>query len=142
MRSEELDVGVIMKKNIYVVGAVIIEKGEILCAQRGPYKSLPLLWEFPGGKIEKGESPREALQREIIEELHCEIQIGDQVEHTVYEYDFGFVHLTTFECRLIKGIPVLTEHVAIKWLTPHELLTLDWAPADIPAIERLSSMNI
>src|SRR5690625_7372056 len=86
-----------MKKNIHVVGAVIIEKGKILCAQRGKNMSLPLLWEFPGGKIEKGESPNEALQREIKEEMLCEIEIGDQVEHTVYEYDFGIVNLTTFE---------------------------------------------
>ena len=59
-----------MKKNIYVVGAVIIENGKILCAQRGPSKSLPLKWEFPGGKIEEGESPQEALRREIKEEMH------------------------------------------------------------------------
>lgn len=128
----------IMKKNIHVVGAVIIEEGRILCAQRGADKSLPLLWEFPGGKIEKGESPKEALQREIMEEMHCKINIGDQVEHTVHEYNFGIVHLTTFECRLIKDRPVLTEHEEIKWLLPHELPTLDWAPADIPAIEKLS----
>lgn len=131
-----------MKKNIHVVGAVIIEDGKILCAQRGPDKSLPLLWEFPGGKIEVGESPKEALQREIMEEMLCEIKIGGQIEHTVYEYDFGIVHLTTFECRLVGGRPVLTEHEAIKWLAPHELPTLDWAPADIPAIEKLSKMDI
>jgi len=127
-----------MKKDIHVVGAVIIEEGKILCAQRGKNMSLPLLWEFPGGKIEKGESPNEALQREIKEEMLCEIEIGDQVEHTIYEYDFGIVHLTTFRCKIIKGTPILTEHEAIKWLTPHELPLLDWAPADIPAIEKLS----
>lgn len=127
-----------MKKNIYVVGAVIIENGKILCAQRGPTKSLPLKWEFPGGKIEEGESLQEALRREIKEEMRCKIEIGDQIEHTVYEYDFGIVHLTTFYCKLIEGKPVLTEHVAIKWLSLDELKLLDWAPADIPAIEKLS----
>lgn len=127
-----------MKKDIYVVGAVIWENGKILCAQRGPDKSLPYLWEFPGGKIEKEESPQEALKREIQEEMKCEIEIGEQVEHTVYEYDFGTVHLTTFSCRLIEGVPVLTEHTSIKWLPPENLQTLEWAPADIPAIERLS----
>jgi 8-oxo-dGTP diphosphatase len=131
-----------MKKNMYVVGAVIVENGKILCAQRGPDKALPLKWEFPGGKIEEGESPQEALRREIDEEMHCKIEIGNQIEHTVYEYDFGIVHLTTFYCRLTEGKPVLTEHASMKWLSPDELKSLDWAPADIPAIEKLSSTSM
>ncbi|AGK52365.1 replicative DNA helicase [Bacillus sp. 1NLA3E] len=129
-----------MKKDIYVVGAVIIENGKILCAQRGTTKSLPLKWEFPGGKIEKGESPQEALFREINEEMQCKIEIGEQIDKTVYEYDFGIVHLTTFFCQLIEGKPILTEHESIKWLAPNELTTLDWAPADIPTIEKLSKI--
>lgn len=131
-----------MKKNIHVVGAVIVEDEKILCAQRGEGKTLSLKWEFPGGKIEQGESPQEALRREIEEEMNCQIEIGDQVEHTVYEYDFGIVHLTTFFCRIVQGEPVLTEHVAVKWLAPHELNSLDWAPADIPAIEKLSQLSV
>src|SRR3954467_5232448 len=128
-----------MKKNIHVVGAVIIENDKILCAQRGPSKSLPLKGEFPGGKIEAGETPQEALSREIKEEeMQCKVEIGDQVAHTVYEYDFGIVHLTTFYCKLVDGRPVLTEHVVMKWLAPDGLKSLDWAPADIPAIEKLS----
>ncbi|WP_369901274.1 (deoxy)nucleoside triphosphate pyrophosphohydrolase [Bacillus manliponensis] len=127
-----------MKKDIHVVGAVIVEKGKVLCAQRGEMKILPLKWEFPGGKIEKGESPQQALIREIDEEMHCKIKVGDQITHTVHEYDFGIVHLTTFYCRLVSGNPVLTDHVAIKWLLPAELELLEWAPADIPTIERLS----
>lgn len=131
-----------MKKNIDVVGAVIVENGKIICAQRGPDKALPLKWEFPGGKIEEGEAPQEALRREIVEEMQCEIEIGDQIEHTVYEYEFGIVQLTTFYCRLTSGKPVLTEHVSMKWLSPNELASLDWAPADIPAIKKLSSTSI
>ncbi|MFD1032484.1 (deoxy)nucleoside triphosphate pyrophosphohydrolase [Metaplanococcus flavidus] len=127
-----------MKKNIHVVGAVITKNGKILCAQRGFEKALPGLWEFPGGKIESEETPQQALEREIQEEMHIEIGIGEQVEHTVYEYDFGIVHLTTFYCRLVKGEPVLTEHIAIQWLKPLELERLEWAPADIPAIEKLA----
>ncbi|MBB6447147.1 (deoxy)nucleoside triphosphate pyrophosphohydrolase [Bacillus benzoevorans] len=126
-----------MKKDIYVVGAVIIEDGKILCAQRGPTKSLPYKWEFPGGKIEEGESPQEALRREIKEEMRCQIEIGEQMEHTVYEYDFGIVHLTTFSCKLKEEKPLLTEHASIKWLLPGELKSLDWAPADIPTINKL-----
>lgn len=131
-----------MMKQIYVVGAVIVENNKILCAQRGPDKSLPFLWEFPGGKIETGESKEVALKREIQEEMHCEIDVGEEVDHTIYTYDFGVVHLTTFLCTITKGTPVLTEHEEIKWLEPAELPDLDWAPADIPAIEKLSKMFV
>ncbi|MCK6207692.1 (deoxy)nucleoside triphosphate pyrophosphohydrolase [Bacillus infantis] len=129
-----------MKKNIHVVGAVIFQDGKILCAQRGTEKSLPLLWEFPGGKIEEGEKPEDALKREIKEEMHCTIEIGEQIEHTVYEYDFEIVHLSTYYCKLVEGEPILTEHAAIKWLAPKELPSLDWAPADIPAIEKITKV--
>lgn len=130
-----------MKKNIHVVGAVIVEKSKVFCAQRGPKKSLPLLWEFPGGKIESGETPETALKREIKGELKCVIEVGDKVEHTVYEYDFGIVHLTTYLCKLVEGRPILTEHNDYKWLTSESLNQLNWAPADIPAIEKLSKMQ-
>ena len=126
-----------MKKNIHVVGAVIVKNGKILCAQRGRNQPLPLKWEFPGGKMEAGESPQEALLREIQEEMHCRIEIGDQIEANAYEYDFGIVHLTTFYCKIIDGMPVLTEHISIQWLPHTELMTLDWAPADIPAARKI-----
>lgn len=126
-----------MKKHIHVVGAVIVENNKILCAQRGDTKSLAYKWEFPGGKIEEGETAQVALKREIDEEMNCEIEIGEKIETTIYEYDFGFVHLTTFYCTLIGGQPVLTEHVAIQWLFANELMSLDWAPADIPAVKKL-----
>ena len=126
-----------MKKNIHVVGAVIVKDELILCAQRGDSKTLPFKWEFPGGKIEEGETPQEALAREVQEEMECEIKIADKIETTVYEYDFGFVHLTTFYCELVSGEPVLTEHKEIRWLAASDLAHLDWAPADIPAIEKI-----
>lgn len=129
-----------MKKNIYVVGAVIVESGKIFCAQRGKDKSLPEMWEFPGGKIEEDETPEEALKREILEEMQCEIEVGKMLEHTIYEYDFGIVHLTTYYSRIISGKPVLTEHIQAKWLEPKELHTLEWAPADIPAIDKLAKV--
>ncbi|MGY0694953.1 (deoxy)nucleoside triphosphate pyrophosphohydrolase [Virgibacillus sp. FSP13] len=126
------------KKNIHVVGAVIVNDDKILCAQRGETKTLSYKWEFPGGKVEQGETSKEALQREIEEEIHCNIEVGDQVDHTVYEYDFGIVHLTTYYCTLLEGKPFLTEHKSIKWLPREELPMLDWAPADIPAVEKLA----
>ncbi|MBL1230242.1 (deoxy)nucleoside triphosphate pyrophosphohydrolase [Enterococcus sp. BWB1-3] len=126
-----------MKKEIHVVGAVIEKDGLILCAQRGADKSLGGLWEFPGGKIEPEETPQQALEREIQEELLCEILIKNKIVTTRHEYDFGIVELTTFFCELLKGEPKLTEHKSIKWLTISQLETLEWAPADIPTIDEL-----
>ncbi|OWR33148.1 8-oxo-dGTP diphosphatase MutT [Saccharibacillus sp. O23] len=126
-----------MKKHIHVVGAVITENGKVLCAQRGNTKAQPYKWEFPGGKIEEGETPQEALKREIQEEMNCNVEVGERIETTVYEYDFGIVHLTTFYCTLIEGRPMLTEHAAIRWLAAEELGKLDWAPADVPAVGKI-----
>lgn len=126
-----------MKKEIAVVGAVIVRDGEILCAQRGWAGALPGMWEFPGGKIEPGETAREALEREIREELRCDVEVGEQIESTRYEYDFGFVTLTTFYCRLTSGTPSLTEHAEVRWLKPADLDTVEWAPADVPAVARI-----
>lgn len=125
-------------KNIKVVGAIIIENGKILCAQRGNEKALPNLWEFPGGKIEADETPQEALSREIAEELMIEVEVQPDVfKETIYDYDFGRVHLTTFICYLKKGRPRLTEHHQVRWIAPKYLNLVDWAPADIPAVEKL-----
>jgi len=119
---------------IRVVGAVVLRDGLVLCAQRGPEGNLAGQWEFPGGKIEPGESPQAALEREIREELDCTVEVGSEITTTAYEYDFGIVTLTKFYCRLVAGTPTLTEHVALKWLRPEELDTITWAPADIPAV--------
>lgn len=108
--------------------------GSILCAQRGPTRSLPGLWEFPGGKIEQGETPSQALRREILEELRCQVDVGEVVTSTTHEYDFGTVTLTTFYCELIAGEPELSEHQSVAWLLPAELDSVGWAPADVPAV--------
>lgn len=126
-----------MKKEINVVGAVVTNDGKILSAQRSQSMSLPGMWEFPGGKIEPGESPRAALVREMQEELLCTVEIGDQVASTRYEYDFGFVTLTTFYATLIDGEPQLTEHSEIRWIDAADLDAVEWAPADIPAVETI-----
>lgn len=129
----------VTKKQINVVGAVIVDDDKVLCAQRGPSGALAGMWEFPGGKIELGETSRDALEREIHEELHCVVEVGDEVTTTRHEYDFGVVTLTTFYCTLVSGTPVLTEHAAVTWLAPRDLGTLDWAPADIPAVEKIQA---
>ncbi|MGY0685212.1 (deoxy)nucleoside triphosphate pyrophosphohydrolase [Mammaliicoccus sciuri] len=123
-----------MKKQIEVVGAIIFND-KVLCAQRNENMSLPLMWEFPGGKIEKGESEIEALKREISEEMLCDLEVGDKVTSTSYEYDFGIVNLHTYKCKLKEKMPTLTEHKSIQWLDVKDLETLEWAPADIPAVK-------
>jgi 8-oxo-dGTP diphosphatase len=123
---------------IEVVGAVIVRDGQILCAQRSNTGHLPLKWEFPGGKIERGESPKDALEREISEELKCVIKVERPITNTIYEYEFATISLTTFYCVLIDGVPQLTEHAEVMWLAPSDLPTLDWAPADIPAVRIVS----
>ena len=133
----EADQGRLVPKQIYVVGAVVVRDGLILCAQRGLDGSLPGLWEFPGGKIEPGETKPNALKREIAEELGVEIEVDHEVNTTTYSYDFGDVTLTTFYCRLVSGTPRLTEHVSIKWLAPGDLESISWAPADLPAVTQI-----
>ena len=124
----------LVKKSLDVVGAVIESGGTILCTRRGPGGPLAGSWEFPGGKIEPGEGAREALKREIAEELSCEIDVGDPVTTTRHEYDSAIVTLRTFWCSLTGGLPQLSEHEEMTWLPAHELLTLEWAPADVPAV--------
>ncbi|MCC2028587.1 (deoxy)nucleoside triphosphate pyrophosphohydrolase [Microbacterium sp. YMB-B2] len=128
-----------MKKQINVVGAVVVRDGTILSAQRSASMSLPGMWEFPGGKIEAGETPEQALRREMQEELLCTIDVGAHVETTSFEYDFGVVTLTTFYATLVEGEPRLTEHAEIRWIAAADLDSVTWAPADVPAVHRIMS---
>ncbi|UXS75722.1 (deoxy)nucleoside triphosphate pyrophosphohydrolase [Staphylococcus chromogenes] len=128
-----------MKKQIAVVGAIIFDGHKVLCAQRSEKMSLPLMWEFPGGKIEQGESDIEALKRGIREEMKCDLEVGEKVTTTTYEYDFAIIQLTTYRCQLKSQLPTLTEHKAIEWLNKKDLKSLTWAPADIPAVEIIVS---
>lgn len=133
-----LEQGVLVKKTIRVVGAVIEnDQHDILCALRSNSMSLPNLWEFPGGKIEADEQPQETLRREIQEELNCDIEVFDLVEDTTHDYGSVIINLRTYRARIIAGQPQASEHAALLWLPTVSLHSLVWAPADIPAVERL-----
>lgn len=125
-------------KKFDVVGAVIVQDGLVFCTQRGA-GALQGYWEFPGGKVEPGERREVALSREIEEELNCSVDVGDLIVTTTYQYDFAEITLTTFYCTLREGTPKLSEHQASMWLAPAELGTLEWAPADVPAVERIQA---
>lgn len=127
-----------MKRKISVVGAVIVnENNEVLCALRSPKMTLPNYWEFPGGKINKGEEPQAALIREIKEELGCTIVVDEKVEEVEYEYEAIIVYLTTYKARILAGEPKALEHAELKWMNIKGLKHLKWAPADIPTVEAL-----
>ncbi|MFC7686258.1 8-oxo-dGTP diphosphatase MutT [Ureibacillus sp. GCM10028918] len=127
-----------MKKQVHVVGAIIEnDQDEIFCAKRSSEMTLPNYWEFPGGKVESGETPEGALAREIQEEFNCTISVGEKVEDTTYEYETFIVRLETYKSKLVNGQPIAIEHAETKWVKRDELTQLDFAPADIPAVERL-----
>ncbi|MCK1240650.1 (deoxy)nucleoside triphosphate pyrophosphohydrolase [Streptococcus uberis] len=125
------------KKIINVVAAAIEKDGKIFCAQRPGGKSLGGFWEFPGGKLENGESEEQALLREIQEEFNAEIEIIEFINEASYEYDFGTVTMKTFLCKLLSDQLDLLEHQDSLWLSPNELSSLNWAPVDRPAVELL-----
>ena len=123
-------------KTIEVVAAIIIKDGEVFATQRG-YGEWQGWWEFPGGKIEPGETPQEALVREIREELDADISVGALLE--TVEWDYPIFHLTMhcYLCTLLSASLNLNEHQAATWLTPQTLTTVKWLPADEGLIGRL-----
>ncbi|SCW57557.1 8-oxo-dGTP diphosphatase [Lachnospiraceae bacterium C10] len=128
-------------KTIRVAAAVIKasdDKAEpiIFATQRG-YGEFKGGWEFPGGKIEAGETPQEALQREIKEELDTEISVGEFIDTIEYDYPTFHLSMDCFWCQIISGDLVLKEHEAAKWLTKEKLDSVDWLPADITLIEKI-----
>lgn len=132
-----------MKKLIKVVGAVIENRNnEILCALRSPNMSLSNMWEFPGGKVEKDENLKQAIEREIKEELGCIVEYDHVFNNNIHEYDTFIVNLITVKCKLISDTPTANEHSKLIWLKRENLLSLKWAPADIPAAEQLSLEKI
>ena len=128
-------------KTIRVVAAIIRgtnKNGEltIFATQRG-YGDFKDGWEFPGGKIEEGETPQEALRREIMEELNTEINVGELMDTIEYDYPTFHLSMDCFWAEVVSGDLVLKEHEAAKWLTKEELDSVDWLPADTALIEKV-----
>lgn len=130
-----------MNKIIEVVAAVITdEQGRIFVTQRG-YGDWKDWWEFPGGKIEAGETPQKALKREIQEELEAEIEVDELIQTINYDYPAFHLTMHCFRCTLANNHLNLLEHEAAKWLAPQDLNSVRWLPADEEIIQRLMNEN-
>ena len=125
-----------MGKTVRVTAAVICRENKIFATQRG-YGDYKDWWEFPGGKIESGESPEQALKREILEELAAEISVGRKIMTVEYDYPTFHLSMDCFVCTLIRGEPELLEHEAAKWLSLDELDCVKWLPADREVVDLL-----
>ena len=121
-------------KVVKVVAAIIAQEGRIFATQRG-YGEFKDGWEFPGGKIEEGETPQQALVREIQEELDTEVEVGDLLGTVEYDYSTFHLSMQCFLCRIKSGSLNLKEHEAARWLAEDELDSVDWLPADIEVLD-------
>ena len=128
------------KPPVPVVCAIIVRGERIMLAQRPPDKKLGGLWEFPGGKVEVGESSEDALHRELQEELGCSVRIMQTLAPFVHEYDWGRIELIPFVCEIAEGSPEphAHEHTALVWVERGELGEYEFAPADVPLVEGLA----
>ena len=126
-----------MKRHIYVVAGAIIKDNKVFAAQRGNKGKTAYKWEFPGGKIDPGETPEQALHRELVEELSINVKVHELITSIVDEYDDVVLHIDTFRCELISGNPTLSEHLALKWSSKSELDKLEFSSADKPTLNKI-----
>lgn len=128
-------------KHIEVVAAIIVFKNKILCVQRNENKLsyISKKYEFPGGKMESGETKKETIKREIIEELKMDIEVGDEFLTVTHQYPDFILTMHSFLCTCEDSNITLTEHINFKWLDKNDLKELDWAAADIPIVNKLVS---
>ena len=128
-------------KTIPVVAAIIQKDGRILATQRG-YGEQKDGWEFPGGKIEPGETPEEALVREIREELAMEVQVKRHVVDVAWDYPTFHLEMACFLCSIAEGSPHLLEHEAARWLEPADIDSVAWLPADVLVVDALKEQGV
>lgn len=126
-----------MLKSTEVVAAIVRREGKLLVCRRPANKARPLLWEFVGGKVEPGESKRQALVRECREEIGVTVSVGDVFAEVVHRYPDVCVRLTFFNCTILQGEPRLLEHSDMKWVLPEETDGLEFCPADESVLQKL-----
>ncbi len=123
-----------MHSHIHVTCAIIRRRGCILAARRSASMSMPLKWEFPGGKIHEGETPEDCLRRELLEELRIGVKIGRPLPPSTHQYPGFLITLYPFLCKIVSGDLIPVEHDRVEWLKAEELSRLDWADADRPIL--------
>jgi 8-oxo-dGTP diphosphatase len=125
-----------------VCGVIGDGEGRVLACLRPAGKHLGGLWEFPGGKVEDGESPQSALERELREELGIEVELLEPLEPVVWQYERGTIRLIPWRCRVLQGEPQPIEHERLKWCAPGDFGELEWAAADVPVLEQLQARRL
>jgi len=126
-----------MRSRLLVVAALVRNANAVLLSQRRADQSFPLSWEFPGGKIEPGESPEFALVREIQEELGCTVKVGQVVDVVFHAYADFDLYMLLYACEVVDGVPHPVEVAAVSWVPLDQMLTLPMPPADLPLVQRL-----
>ena len=124
-----------------VCGIIFNSEGKIFIARRKPDKSLGGFWEFPGGKIEKGETGKTSLSRELNEELDMQVEVGEFLIENSHDYGSFRIKLTAYKCEFVEATMKLVDHDQYKWVLPEELLSFELAPADIPIAERVAEIT-
>src|SRR3546814_270620 len=127
---------------LIVTCAIIIHDSKVLICQRSSTVNLPLKWEFPGGKVEPGEDEKATIVREILEELHLDIEVVKRLEPVEHDYPTFRIRLIPFIANVVGGALLLEEHAAAEWVAVDGLDQYDWAPADVPIVEQLKAVDI
>ena len=130
------------KRELVVVAGAIIKDKKVFSAQRGNSGKTAFKWEFPGGKINPGETPEQALARELQEELSINVQVNELVYQVVDEYEDVILHIDTYRCSLISGTPTLSEHINMAWSSKEELDKLEFSPADDPVLKKIKTLYL
>ena len=130
------------KRELFVVAGAIVKDKKVFAAQRGKSGKTAFKWEFPGGKINPGETPEEALARELMEELSIKVKVHELVYKVVDEYEDVILHIDTYRCSLIEGTPTLSEHINMAWSDKNELDKLEFSPADDPVLAKIKSLYL
>ena len=119
---------------IKVTAAIIVENNKVLIAKRKPTAKIPNLWEFPGGKLEEGETPEQCLQRELQEEFEIDVEVGEHLGTNVHKYDFGTIELMAYWTRVFNIVFKLKDHSEVAWVEAKDLSSYEFAPADLPFV--------